>query len=355
MAAGAGLTCDAPVSVRVSAGGESEAGAGSERSEEDASAAFKAKVMEKEVVIQGIIINIERSLKENSEEGRRYLLEVVRPDVSCCRNLVEIAISPKYQVCVRLQCRVLRALQMMLRVAVSMVPEGTGYKDHPSVGMMCFKELATPDLAMQGYEHAVATARWHSEAVLACDALLVLGELGPAGLESPEIHRRLLGLFKELPDRVDELIDVALRIHKQGGQARASLLQETLTQPGGKVLCEVLLQLVNRGDEQRKVRGVKMLRGCLGMPGGDHLLYTNDARVLVELLLRELENSTEDAAAFVIYADCLRALYLSCDVVREHRREEVLRVLDEVHEEESNCEPEVRAACAEVLAVLRSG
>lgn len=316
---------------------------------------LKAKAEEKEVIVRQIIVNIERALKNNREKDRLFLQQVVDPADQCFRTLVQLAVGPKYEVFVRLRCVTLRALQMLLRVAVTMVQEGGGARgelvDNPNVGMLCFRELATRELAKEAFPKIMNTAKNHEEPLLACDSLVVLAELGPEALSDPELLLRMLDLFCSCPDRADELVEVALRIHAYGGHLRARLLQVALDHPGGKLLCEVLLQLVNRGDESRRLRAVKVLTGCLAMPSGGNLLYTNDARVLVEILLRDLPNSARDPATFVCYAECLKALASCCGAAHTHRRNEFMQVLEELRDDDRNSEV-VRAASTEALAVV---
>eukprot|EP00927_Polykrikos_kofoidii_P044343 TRINITY_DN38335_c0_g1_i1.p1 TRINITY_DN38335_c0_g1~~TRINITY_DN38335_c0_g1_i1.p1 ORF type:complete len:365 (-),score=64.33 TRINITY_DN38335_c0_g1_i1:160-1254(-) len=316
---------------------------------------LKAKAEEKEVVVRQIILNIERALKNNREKDRQFLQKVVDPSDQCFCTLVQLAVGSKYEVFVRLRCVTLRAMQMMLRVAVTMVQEGGGVRgdlvDNPNVGMLCFKELATQALAREAFPTILSTAKTHEEPLLACDSLIVLAELGPEALSDPELLLRMLDLFCTCAARADELVEVALRIHAYGGQLRARLLQAALEHPGGKLLCEVLLQLVNRGDESRRIRAVKLLTGCLAKPSGKGFLYTNDARVLVEILLRDLPNSACDSGSFVCYAECLKALAASCEAAHAHRREEMIQVLEDLRDDDRNSEV-VRLACSDALAVV---
>jgi len=112
-----------------------------------------------------------------------------------------------------------------------------------------------------------------------------------------------------------------------------------------------LLQVVNRADVKRRLRALKVLTGCLSQPGSERLLYTNDARVLVEILLRELPNQADEEQAFICHADCFKALARRCEVAREHRRSEVLQVLHDLHEDDCST-PIIRDQCAAVYAAV---
>merc|ERR1712183_795057 len=109
-----------------------------------------------------------------------------------------------------------------------------------------------------------------------------------------------MDLFTMLPDRAAELSEVALRMHAWGEPARSALLGIIVSHPGGKLLCEVLLQHINWSDDYG-LRSVKVIAGCLKLPFGTDLLYTTDAKVLVEILLRELPIHARDAEVFPHY------------------------------------------------------
>merc|ERR1719215_41014 len=193
-----------------------------------------------------------------------------------------------------------------------------------------------------------------SEPNVACNAILLLGELGPEAFPPHLLQQyltQLLDLFVALPERADDLVEVALRAHAWGGERRAALLAKTVSHEGGQLLCEVLLQVINRADKRRRLRAVKVLAGCLTLPNSERLLYTNDIRVLVEILLRELPNNAGDAVAFGCHAECFKALTQRCKAARAHRKEEALQVLGKLCEDEKN-EPAVRRKSAEVLTAL---
>jgi len=219
------------------------------------------------------------------------------------------------------------------------------------VGLWCLVHLVGDELTCTVLPVVVHTAEHDQcEPLAACNALMMLAELGPEALAA-HLAPRLIDLFVRLPDRADDLVEVALRFHAQGGDQRSELLDAAVSRPGGSNLCEVLLQVVNRADVKRRLRALKVLTGCLNQPGSETLLYTNDIRVLVEILLRELPNHTDEEQAFKCYADCLKALTMRCKVAREHRRAEVLQVLHDLQEDDSSM-PVVRDQCAAIYAAV---
>ncbi|CAE8736748.1 unnamed protein product [Polarella glacialis] len=164
---------------------------------------------------------------------------------------------------------------MLLRIACSLFSGSDA-----NVGMQALVELAGDELAREVLLETCQMAEREDEPLAACNALIVLAELGPKVFR-PQLVPRLLDLLQALPDRAADLAEV----HAWGGEARSALLLGAVQHPGGKLLCEVLLQMVNRCDAKRRLRAVKILAGCLTMQGGESLLYTNDARVLVRHLV----------------------------------------------------------------------
>lgn len=189
-----------------------------------------------------------------------------------------------------------------------------------------------------------------SKASLSCDALLVLAELGPEALETRLVHCSL-SLLVALPHRAIELVELSLRVHAWGGGHREALLEAAVLQQGGHLLWEILMQIVNRSDPTRTLRALKVLSGILSKPSSRDFVCTNDVRVLVEILVRELPVHVGNAASLVVYADCLKALVMRCRVAREHRSEEVMSVLRELSDDDQPSST-VRRKCAEVLCEL---
>merc|ERR1712039_436647 len=129
-------------------------------------------------------------------------------------------------------------------------------------------------------------------------------------------------LFETQPRYAEDLLKVALHI-----QPRRILVDEVVQRRGGMLLCEVLLQVVNRGDEVQSRQAASILAGCLALPNTEKLLYTNDIKVLVEIMERELPRHTDDPAAH--HAECLRAVLMRCCVARSHLVEDITRVLED--------------------------
>lgn len=300
--------------------------------------------------VQELIRNLELSINRSWENDRAWLRKIVAPEDPCFGTLLRLLVEPKYSSFTALRCVVLRAVQMMLRIAVSMAPVLPGHEPSSDMGMEILHTVAGEQLASEALQQTLIMAANQEEPILAFNALIVLAELGPQAIQ-PELVSRLLDLFVELPDRAGELVEAALRAHSGGGELRTVLLEQAVTHPGGKLLGEVLLQVINRCDFARRLRAVKLLTGCLNMPAGDCFLYSNDARVLIEILLRELPNHAGDPGAFQCYADCLKVLTAKSEAVRNHRRDEVQQLLQDLKEDE-DLSLAGRAKCAEVLVVL---
>lgn len=313
---------------------------------------LEAKVEQKFEHVQELIRNLELSINRSWENDRLWLKKIVAPEDPCFITLLRLLVEPKYAAFTALRCVVLRAVQMMLRIAVSMAPVEPGAEPSSDMGMEVLHSVAGDTLASEALQQTLEMAANYEEPLLAFNALIVLAELGPQAIE-PDLVCRLLDLFVELPDRAGELVEAALRAHSGGGELRSTLLEEAVSHQGGKLLGEVLLQVINRCDYARRLRAVKLLTGCLNMPAGDSFLYTNDARLLVEILLRELPNHAGEPAAFACYADLLKALTAKSEAVRSHRREDVHQLLQDLKEDERN-PLMVRAKCAEVLVAPRA-
>eukprot|EP00448_Togula_jolla_P006253 CAMPEP_0170613228 /NCGR_PEP_ID=MMETSP0224-20130122/24159_1 /TAXON_ID=285029 /ORGANISM="Togula jolla, Strain CCCM 725" /LENGTH=369 /DNA_ID=CAMNT_0010938813 /DNA_START=41 /DNA_END=1152 /DNA_ORIENTATION=+ len=313
---------------------------------------LQLKAEQKYEAVQQVIVNLEQAIRRDGEPDRRWLRGLLNPKEQCFRTLVALLVEPKYEVFVHLQCVALRAVQMLLRVAVNILPGGLA---DPNTGMRILRDLAGQKLATEAYHQVSRVAVGHVEPLLACNAMLVLAELGPEALEvsAASVVPRLLDLFVALPDRADELVEVALRMHAWGKEPRKLLLEQSVLHAGGRLLGEVLLQVINRGDAARVMRAVKVLSGCLSLPNGELLLYTNDAKILMEILLRELPNHAEDEAAFACHADCLRALSLRYQAARQHSRwNEVLQVLTDLRDDELVL-GSVRTKCRETISALQ--
>eukprot|EP00933_Yihiella_yeosuensis_P005679 TRINITY_DN110245_c0_g1_i1.p1 TRINITY_DN110245_c0_g1~~TRINITY_DN110245_c0_g1_i1.p1 ORF type:complete len:351 (-),score=76.84 TRINITY_DN110245_c0_g1_i1:129-1115(-) len=308
---------------------------------------LQAKVDEKIMHVQSVIRNVEKACLNNTEEDRQWLSNIIDPKNPVFATLVKLLIQSKYKAFTSLHCVALRAIQMILRIA-SQLFLGSNDAD---IGMRLFVELSGQELASEAWPEICRMAEQQEEPLVACNALIVLAELGPKAF-CPELVGRLMEVLQALPDRAADLIEVALRVHAWGGKAREALVNAAVQHPGGKLLCEVLLQVVNRCDAKRRLRAVKIFTSCLSISdGGDSLLYTNDARVLVEILQRELPIHAEDATAFGCLAECYKVLAIKCEAARSHRRTEALQVFEDLREDE-RLESQVREKCSEVLAIL---
>jgi len=321
---------------------------------------LQAKVKEKQAFVQRFIRKFERAQQLKDEEDWRWLTEVSDPKDPLFKTLVTLLLSPKYRSFPPLRCIVLRAIQMVLRFAIFMDAQRTNSAEASSLdhntGFSCFVALAGDALARDAVPevHRLAQEGLATDEVqlrvLSHNALLVLAELGPEKFE-PRLASRLLDSLVALEDRADELVEVALRMHAWGLKHRKSLLNAIVAHPGRTLLGEVLIQVVNRSDPERRFRAIKVLKSCLLMPTTENLLYTNDARVLVEILIREFPNHVTDDTAFAEHIDCFKVLTWRCEPAREHRRDELVQVLTDLSQDEANL-PGVRAKSAEVLTLL---
>jgi hypothetical protein len=319
---------------------------------------LQARAEEKRKFVQQIVQDLDQAIRNPRQpQEKEYLRQIINPDDPCFRTLINLLTLPKYAGFVALRCVVLRAIQMILKVAVNMLKPGsqqTAADQDANVGMKVLIELVGKSMAEQAFTELCLMVDRTCDALVACDAMLVLAELGPKAFEATDGSRvtRLLDLFAALPDRASELVEVALRVHAWGGATRATLAEAAVTHDGGRYLGEVLLQMVNRGDRMRRLRAVKIYSSCFVVPNGTDFLYTNDKRVLVEILMRELP-LYENAAEFVCYAECFKVLVAQCEITRDHKHRESIQVFADLGENELS-PPEVREKCAEVLALLRS-
>lgn len=313
----------------------------------DAGAALQAKAAHKLEFVQTMIRRLEKAMINNSEEDRQWLRNLIDPNDTCCRTLVLLVVERKYREFMALRIACLRAVQIILRIAVQMVEQ---LETVAEVGMTVLIDLVGEPLTQEFLPEIRSMARYEEEPLAACNALQLLGELGPQALVL-EFVPRLLQLFEVLPDCADDLVEVSLRIHAWGDEHRATLIELMIVHPGGNLLCEVLLQVINRADEGRKLRAVKVLTGALSQDNSEGLLYTNDVRVLVEILHRDLPDHAEDVVAFVCYADCLKVLAIRCKVARQHQNDDVCQMLQDLNGDDRN-ELTVREKCAEVLSVI---
>merc|ERR1712226_582594 len=151
---------------------------------------------------------------------------------------------------------------------------------------------------------------------------------------------KVLNLFETQPTYAEDLVKVALHMPYE------TLTVATVAHPGGKLLCEVLLQVVNRGDCLQSRQAAQILAGCLALPNSEELLYTNDVRVLVEILLREIPRHAEDEEAH--HAECLKMLVMRCPVARTHRSEDASLVLND-YSNYHGATAAVRLQCTETL------
>lgn len=309
---------------------------------------LEAKADQKREFVQAFIRRLEKAMCNYAEKDRQWIQRILDPADPCFRTLVKILVQRKYQGFTSLQCVILRAVQMMLKIAVQVVAGKS--EDDTNLGMQCLQELSGQQLALQAFSYICKIANNDEEPILACNALLVLSVLGRDAFD-PRLVENVLKLFIRLPDRADELADVALRLHLWNGKCRGRLLELAITHPGGKLLCEVLIQMVNRGDEMRRITAMKVLTDCLRTPGTDSLLYTNDVRVLVEILLRELPNHASNSGLFLCHAECFKALAERFPAARVHRQQEVVQVLEDLRDDETNS-MDVQSMCSEVLAAL---
>lgn len=310
---------------------------------------LQEKADQKREFVQDFIRSLERALASDGPKDRQWLRKIIDPSDPCFATLLKLVVEPKYRSFVSLRCVTLRAVQILLRIAAQFV--GGSEADH-SVGFSILLALAGETLGDQVYQE-VSSMACGTEHNIACNAMLLLGELGPEAL-LPESLTQLLNLFLALPERADDLVEVALRAHAWGGRHRGALITQVVTHPGGQLLCEVLLQVINRADRKRRLRALKVLAGCLALEGSERLLFTNDVRVLVEILLRELPNSAADAASFGCHLECFKALTQRCEGARAHRQDEAMQVLKSLCED-SRSEASVREKCAEALAAVLGG
>mmetsp|Transcript_50257 Transcript_50257/g.106786 ORF Transcript_50257/g.106786 Transcript_50257/m.106786 type:complete len:327 (+) Transcript_50257:74-1054(+) len=312
---------------------------------------LQEKATEKLKTVQALIKGIESAFNNSTDEDKAWLRKIIDPSEDHGINLTRLFVEPKYRTFVWLRCAALRALQLLIRVARIFLPRD---QDH-NAGCAFFVELVDRDLATEAFNMAIGLTKG-ADQNLAFGAIIFLTELGPEAFplqELPSMVETYLGLFLDLSHRADDLVEVALCLHSWGDERRAELLRATVQQKGGRRLCEVLLQVINRGLDARPSRALKVLTGCLSLSGSDHLMYTNDVRVLVEIIQRELPAQAELAAHgdFACYANCYKALVMRSAPARVHCRDDMLEVLQSL-ESDPRCDAEVHRHCKEALAIM---
>lgn len=309
--------------------------------------AIQEKAKQKQEQVQHFIRSVERACEQNNKEDRDWLLEVIQPNNPCFATMVRLIYEPKYKGCLDLCACCLRAVQMLLRIARTMFEDSD-----PNLGWKQFVELAGKTQADLALPELRLLAEQKVDRVVASNAITVLAELGPYALNS-QLVPRVLELFEETPDRASDLSEVALRVHAWGGECREQLCSAIVevNHTGGHLLVEVLLQMINRCDFKRQQRAAKVLTGCFVLTRGKEWMYTNDARLLVELLLREIPAKAEDPKAFRCFSTCVKALLQCSQAAAEHRRDELWQVMEDLRQDD-RLEPAVRQDCAEVLEVM---
>lgn len=289
------------------------------------------------------LCSIESAMYSEDAETKQWLAKRVDPRDTCVRALIKIVLQPKYKSQLALLCTTLRAVQLLLQVANSL--SGIGVDG----GVDRLRELAGEPLAVQTLPQLRLMAAG-PQPFLACNALLVLAELGSRVDFSREFLERLLELLTELPERSEDVVSGALRVYCHQGSARQLLIEVMTSHPNGRLLGEVMLQVVNRCGTFRDA-ALEVLTSCLYSPVGRDYLYSNDARVLLEILLRELPNHMREVGAFCLHADCLKALMLCSEPARSHRRDEVITLLEDLSRDEVS-PPDIRLKCREVLQAV---
>ncbi|CAJ1334730.1 unnamed protein product [Effrenium voratum] len=309
--------------------------------------ALQEKAKQKQEQVQHMIRSVERACEQNLDEDRQWLLQVIQPSNPCFATLVRLICEPKYKGCLALRACCLRAVQMLLRIARTMFEDSD-----PNLGWKTFVELAGKSQAEQALPELRLLAKQQADPVIASNAITVLAELGPFALH-PELVPQILELFEAASDRASDLSEVALRVHAWGGECRKQLCSGIVTgnHTGGRHLVEVLLQMLNRCDEKRQQRAAKVLTGCFSMAEAKEWMYTNDSRLLVEVLLREIPGKVEDPKTFRCFSSCIKALLLCSHAARQHRRDELWQVLEDLRQDDQ-LELSVRQDCVEVLEVM---
>jgi len=328
---------------------------------------LEAKAEQKCKFVNKMIHRLDKAIRNlDKKEEQEYLRKALEP--GCFSTLIELLVAQKYTSFVNLRCAVLQAIQMILKVASAAVvkePQGNrrtstvGASQGASCGLKVMRQLAGEANTTEALRELTFIATESKQAALVFDAMVVLAELGPEAFGAEymsTLMHKLIELFAVLPDRQKELTEVVLRAHAWGGDIRSQLLQEIISQQegGSRYLGEVLLQVVNWGEEARQVRAAKILADCFEKPDGSRFIYTNDKRLLVELLLRELAGHAGNAAKFDSFAKCYQALISQNGAAREHQKEEAIQLF-EAHGEDDRCSQEIIRKCTEVLAILKCG
>lgn len=295
--------------------------------------------------VRRFLCSIESAMYSDDPETKQWLAKRVDPRDTCVRALIKIILHPKYRSQLALLCTTLRAVQLLLHVANNLSGYGV------SGGLDRLRELAGEPLAVQAVPQLRLMAAG-PQAFLACNSLLVLAELGPRGDFNREFLERLLDLLTELPERSEDVVSGALCVYTHQGSACSLLIDVMTSHSNGRLLGEVMLQVVNRCGSGYE-NALEVLTNCLYSPAGRDFLYSNDARVLLEILMRELPNHTREVVPFCRHANCLKALVLCSEPARGHRKDEVIALLEDLSRDDLSL-PDIRLKCREVLNVTAS-
>jgi hypothetical protein len=341
-------------------------------------AQLAAKAKEKEEEVQAILTNVTKAMAKSDQEEapRRWLnnclYERLDERDNLISNLVKIAVSRRYRSFYRLRIMVLRAIQLLLRVAIEHKRPNNPQATDGQVGMLCFRELVEQTQLIEQFISVLKDTLCKPEPVpskpedgtsvedgltpekwLSFNALLMISELGQEELLNREVLHRLLDLFQDFPQ---DLVDVVLRFHAYDASPyifRNMLSEIIVRHPGGSLLCEVLIQLVNKSHADvgdRKLRATKVLTGCLALPSSGLVLHTTDARVLCEILLREITEA-KDVPACSVFVECLKAFISSCRATLEDRHwERLVDVMTEVRDRRTS-PVELQSSCSQLLAI----
>ncbi|XP_071083281.1 NCK-interacting protein with SH3 domain-like [Haliotis cracherodii] len=136
------------------------------------------------------------------------------------------------------------------------------------------------------------------------------------------------------------------------------VIQSLSEQQNAKTLTEKLMLLFNRGDDPVRMfehlpepphSVIKFMQDLYSFPGTANLLYTNDAMVLIDIIIRQLANLSAGDLTRTSYL-VLTKLVLKNSNYKEfyHRQEELFYILRSIADEEADV-PEDKELCTLIL------
>mmetsp|Transcript_32304 Transcript_32304/g.77459 ORF Transcript_32304/g.77459 Transcript_32304/m.77459 type:complete len:310 (+) Transcript_32304:86-1015(+) len=190
----------------------------------------------------------------------------------------------------------------------------------------------------------------------ACASLMCVAELRKT-LEASwradvlvQVVKRTLELMQELTgDRVMDAVTVFVKTCEGGFQD--AVLGAIRRNPLARLLSETLLQVINRGHAKVQAQCLALMIELLSVEG---VVFANDRRILVEVVLRELPNAVEveDELLGQGYLTCLGVLAQAGEL-HGPRAKQAFGICAEIAKDDSS--PELlRSECRRIARIIKS-